>query len=49
MGVREDGKLGVYGDVAVDRSGSGMEKVVEILVEINPEYQMKKMQRLVNL
>ena len=24
MGVREDGKLGVYGDVAVDRSGSGM-------------------------
>ena len=41
MGVGEDGKVGVHGDVTVDRSGSGMMIVVTVrLAGINesPEF-----------
>ena len=56
VGVGEDGKVGVYGDVTVDRSESGMVDGGWNLrwdnlrwFEMTVEYQLLKMQRLVKL
>ena len=49
MGVGEDGKVGVHGDVTVDRNGSRMLDGGWNCIEMTAEYQLKKMQRLVSL
>ena len=49
MGVGQDGKVGVYGGVTVDTSGIGMLVGSWNLVGMTAEYQLKKMQRLVDI